>query len=57
MNPLCTKYEVSRCPKSGISPKMYKSLDGVAGIIFELLPPNLVRIPISTSYKDAKILS
>ena len=56
-NPLCTKFEVSRCQKIWISCQKPLNLPvGVAGLFFEPRPPNLVRIHFEVSCKNAEIL-
>ena len=56
-NPLCTKFEVSRCQKIWISHQNLLKLPmGVAGLFFEPRPPNLVRIHFELSCKNAEIL-
>ena len=41
----CTKFEVSRFKKFGfVAEKTLKLLMDLGGLLFELLPPNLVRI-------------
>ena len=55
-NPLCTKYEGYRCTKIWISHQNRQKYQmGVAGSIFELHPPNFVRIHIFFSCKNAEI--
>ena len=55
-NPLCTKYEGYRCTKIWISRQnLQKHKMGVAGSIFELHPPNFVRIHFFMSCKNAEI--